>query len=148
MILYDLKCAKNHVFEAWFRDSKAFDSQAKSHKIVCPVCGSKRVTKAPMAPRLAKGRGSEAPEPQPAPQAGQKVAMMDPRVRVLQELRRHVEANCEYVGPNFAEEARKIHYGETDKRGIYGEATTDEAKALADEDIEVHAIPWPDRGDA
>ncbi len=74
--------------------------------------------------------------------------MIDPRVRVLQELRRHVEANCEYVGHGFAEEARKIHYGETGKRGIYGEATADEASALADEDIEVHAIPWPDRGDA
>jgi hypothetical protein len=145
MILFDLKCPKNHVFEAWFRDSKAFDAQAKSHKIVCPVCGSKRVTKAPMAPRLSMGRAAAPP---PAPPAGQKVAMVDPRTKVLQELRQFVESNCDYVGPKFAEEARKIHYGEVEKRGIYGEATPDEAKELADEDIEVHAIPWPDRGDA
>ncbi len=145
MILYDLKCAKNHMFEAWFRDSKAFDGQAKSHKIVCPVCGSKRVVKAPMAPRLGKGSAIEAQAPPPG---GQKVAMVDPRVRVLQELRQFVENHCDYVGGQFAEEARKIHYGEVEKRGIYGETTPDEAKALAEEDIEVHAIPWPDRGDA
>jgi hypothetical protein len=147
MILYDLKCAKNHVFEAWFRDSKAFDSQAKSHKIVCPTCGSKRVTKAPMAPRLSMGRAAEAPQV-PSEPAGRKVAMVDPRTKVLQELRQFVESNCDYVGPKFAEEARKIHYGEVEKRGIYGEATPDEAKELADEDIEVRAIPWPERGDA
>jgi len=67
---------------------------------------------------------------------------------MLDALRQHVEANCDYVGPNFAEEARKIHYGETRKRSIYGEASEEEAGALADEGIEVHSIPWPQRSDA
>jgi hypothetical protein len=68
--------------------------------------------------------------------------------KTLEEMRRQVVANCDYVGPKFAEEARKIHYGEVDKRGIYGEASPDEAKSLTDEGIDFRSIPWPARGDA
>jgi hypothetical protein len=155
MIHYDLRCAKEHVFDAWFRDSAAYDELARQRKLSCPVCGSKRVTKAPMAPRVVKSRGSEAADgPQPgsaaiAAQAGaRKVAMMPQHKRVLEEMRKHVEANCDYVGQKFPEEARKIHYGEVGQRSIYGEATEEEAGALADEGIEVHSIPWPARSDA
>lgn len=127
MILYDLRCGQDHGFEGWFRDSKAYDGQRRAGRVVCPVCGDKKVRKAPMAPRVAKGRagGSEAEA-----------------LAALRQMRRQVEANCDYVGERFAEEARKIHYGETEKRGIYGEATESASKELADEGIEVGRIPW------
>ena len=162
MIHYDLRCARDHIFDAWFRDSAAFDELARQRKLSCPMCGSKKVVKAPMAPRIAKSVGEpEAPAPalaaapEPAmPQAvaaqggPRMMAMMEGRRQMLEAVRQHVEANCDYVGANFAEEARKIHYGEVEKRGIYGEATEEEATALADEGIEVQALPWPQRSDA
>ena len=162
MIHYDLRCAKDHVFDAWFRDSAAFDELARPRKLSCPMCGSKKVVKAPMAPRIAKSVGeAEAPAPAPAAapepampqtvaaQGGPRMlAMLEGRRQMLEALRQHVEANCDYVGPNFAEEARKIHYGEVEKRGIYGEATEEEATELADEGIEVQSLPWPQRSDA
>ena len=127
MILYDLRCAKDHGFEGWFRDSKAYDGQRRAGRVTCPICGDKKVRKAPMAPRLAKSaKGPTEAEV----------------LTTLRELRKQVETNCDYVGPNFAEEARKIHYGETKKRGIYGEASESDSKALADEGIEVGRIPW------
>ncbi len=126
MILYDLRCKQDHGFEGWFRDSKAYESQRRAGRVVCPICGDKKVRKAPMAPRLAKSsKGSD----------GEALA-------ALRQMRQQVEANCDYVGDRFAEEARKIHYGETDKRGIYGEATESDSKELADEGIEVGRIPW------
>ncbi len=127
MILYDLRCGQDHGFEGWFRDSKAYDGQRRAGRVVCPVCGDKKVRKAPMAPRLAKSR----------PGASEAEALS-----ALRQMRRQVEANCDYVGERFAEEARKIHYGETEKRGIYGEATESASKELADEGIEVGRIPW------
>jgi len=143
MILFDLKCAKDHVFEAWFKDSASYDDLVVARRLVCPVCGSKRVAKAPMAPRLAMGRAAEPAEAAP----GRKMAVMG-HTKALEEMRRHIEENCDYVGPQFAEEARKMHYGETDKRSIYGEATEEQTRALADEGIEVHSVPWPGRSDA
>ena len=160
MILYALQCAKDHAFEAWFRDSTAYDELAGKRRLACPVCGSKRVTKAPMAPRLAKGRSAEPAgaahegEAAPPPAAAsampgaRKMALLPQHQQMLDEMRKHIESNCDYVGPKFAEEARKIHYGETEKRSIYGEATAEEAEALADEGVEVHSIPWPQRSDA
>ena len=164
MIHYDLRCAKDHVFDAWFRDSAAYDELARQRKLSCPLCGSKKVVKAPMAPRIAKSVGEAetsaparvtAAEPEAAmPQAmaaqggPRMMAMVQGQRELLEALKQHVEANCDYVGPDFAEEARKIHYGETAKRGIYGEATEEEASALADEGIEVQSLPWPQRSDA
>jgi hypothetical protein len=78
----------------------------------------------------------------PVPPGGRKVAMLGQHRAVLEEMRRHIESNCDYVGKDFAEEARKIHYGETDPRGIYGETSDTEAKALEDEGIEVARVPW------
>jgi len=132
MIVYDLRCRKGHGFEAWFRDSAAYDEQAAAGKVSCPTCGSRRIEKAPMAPRVAKGR----------PDA--EVAIL----RAAREVRRKVEENCDYVGPDFAEEARKIHYGETDPRGIYGETSDDEARSLRDEGVEFNRVIWPVRHDS
>ncbi|MBL8689502.1 MAG: DUF1178 family protein [Rhodospirillaceae bacterium] len=132
MILYDLRCGKDHGFEGWFRDSKAYDSQRRGGRVVCPICGDKKVRKAPMAPRLSKGAVAKSGKGPTEAEA----------LTALREMRKQVEANCDYVGPNFAEEARKIHYGETEKRGIYGEASESDSKDLADEGIEVGRIPW------
>ena len=136
MILFALRCAADHEFEGWFRDGATFDRQSAGGKISCPQCGDTSVTKAPMAPRVARSRSAGA-APSPAELR-----------KALQELRRHVETNCDYVGERFAEEARRIHYGESDPRGIYGEASADDAKDLADEGIEVSRIPWVPPTDA
>jgi hypothetical protein len=144
MIVYDLKCRKGHGFEAWFRDSAAYDQQAAGGKVTCPTCGSRRVEKAPMAPRVVKGRGSNAPARDGDPGiAHQKMVM-----HAAREIQRKVQESCDYVGPEFAEEARRIHYGETDPRGIYGETSDEEASALREEGVEFGRIPWPARHDS
>lgn len=142
MIVYDLKCRKDHVFEAWFPDSAAFDAQAAAGKVVCPACGSRKVVKAPMAPRLAPRKGEAGAAPATTDAEAAKV------MRQLRELRAQVEKHCDYVGDRFAEEARKIHHREVDPRGIYGEASPQEASDLRDEGIEVGMIPWVPREDA
>ena len=145
MILFDLKCGKGHVFEAWFRDGSSADRQLIGRKVACPECGNSKVAKAPMAPRIAgKGKGEAKPQ---AP-SKEMVAMSTKLRKELGELRAKVEANCDYVGEKFAEEARKIHYGETDPRSIYGETSKEEAHALADEGVEFARIPWLPRHDS
>ena len=155
MIRYALACAEGHQFESWFQDSAAYDKQAKRGLVTCPHCGSAKVDKAIMAPRLsmtAKKRGKpQAPEIA-APAASQDstpdtapVAMMSPQEREfrskLKELRDHLTKNADNVGGQFPEEARKMHYGEIEHRSIYGEASTDEAKKLAEEGIAFHPLP-------
>ncbi len=146
MILYELKCANDHVFEAWFRDSVSYGKQATTHKIGCPFCGSKKVSKAPMAPHVAKG--TEGVASVPGSDKDENVEIARKARRILTELRDHVEKNCDYVGERFPEEARKIHYGETETRNIYGEASSEEADALDDEGVEVQRIPWLPRTDS
>ncbi|MBV8186332.1 MAG: DUF1178 family protein [Alphaproteobacteria bacterium] len=161
MILYRLRCAGGHEFESWFKDSKTYERQEKKSLIGCPVCGEAKVERALMAPRLGKsgkGRGGEekpveaqANVPVPAPSPPQQMAAltrsMPPELReALLKVREHVEKNCEHVGDKFAEEARKIHYGESDKRGIYGQTTEKEADALSEEGIEFGRLPWVPRG--
>jgi hypothetical protein len=159
MIRYALNCDQNHVFESWFANSAAYDKQAKRALITCPVCGSAKVEKAVMAPRLARadaGPRPAAPPPNltpapvaqtPTPQVPAKtpVAMVSAAERELRqklkELRDHVTKNASYVGQSFPEEARKIHYGEAEHRSIYGEASPEEAKALHEEGIEFHPLP-------
>ncbi|HWA43532.1 MAG TPA: DUF1178 family protein [Hypericibacter adhaerens] len=154
MILFELKCDKDHHFEGWFRDGKGYDAQTKAGKLVCPVCGSRRIEKAMMAPRIGKGarKADAKPEAATVPVAPASVpAVLPPEmkaVQLLRELRKQVEANCDYVGPQFAEEARKIHYGETEARGIYGETTAEEAEALDEEGIEFARVPWVPRQDS
>src|SRR5690606_8823111 len=116
MIVFDLRCRKGHVFEAWFPDSAAYEDQAAGGKVACPLCGSRKVTKALMAPNVASSK--DRPDPRKPEGRHEAVAMAETAKaaelrRLLRELRRHVEQNCDYVGERFAEEARKIHYGET-----------------------------------
>ncbi|MCG8543322.1 MAG: DUF1178 family protein [Alphaproteobacteria bacterium] len=134
MISFNLRCANDHVFEAWFKDGKTFDRQAKQGKVACPVCGDAKIEKAPMAPNIATSKSKKAVPSEAAVAAEMKKALAD--------LRDAVETNCDYVGDQFAEEARKIHYEETDKRNIYGEASETEAEALKEEGVEFNRIPW------
>lgn len=150
MILFKLKCAAEHEFDGWFRDNAAYDRQRARGQITCPTCGTSKVEKALMAPRLGRSRPEPvAAAPATPPDKAQGDAL-SPAVlrRALQELRRHVESHCDYVGERFAEEARRIHRGDADARGIYGEASDGEARALADEGIEVARIPWVPPSDA
>ena len=129
MILFDLRCKDGHAFEAWFRDGAAYEDQAAAGDLACPVCGSGEVTKALMAPAV---------NARPKIDPGQAAEMM----RTWRRVQDHIEKNFDHVGPKFAEEARKIHYGEREKRSIYGEASKAEAKELRDEGIDVNQIPW------
>jgi hypothetical protein len=131
MILFALRCANDHEFEAWFRDGDGYEAQHAAGEIACPHCGDTSVEKGVMAPRLARSR-----EPMPPAAA---LAQMR---KALSEMRRQIETHCDYVGPRFAEEARRIHYGETDPRGIYGEASDTESRELADEGVKFGQIPW------
>ena len=153
MIKYTLICDRKHEFESWFADSAAFDKQAKRKLVACPVCDSVKVEKAIMAPRVAAKKG-RVPIEMPAPAAdapataapaSAPVAMISPieqefRAK-LKELREHLVKNADNVGEKFPEEARKMHYGETEHRSIYGVASPDEAKDLLEEGIECHPLP-------
>ena len=154
MIRYALLCEKGHAFESWFQDSAAYDKQAKRGLVNCPHCGSTEVDKAIMAPRLAGSRKGAAPieapgeAPAAAPEKPQEkapVAMISPQEQELRaklkELRDHLTKNADHVGTKFPEEARKMHYGETEHRSIYGEASPEDARALAEEGIEFHPLP-------
>jgi hypothetical protein len=146
MIHYQLRCSESHEFDGWFKDSEGFDTQAERGLISCPVCAGTKINRALMAPMLARKNlmieaGPAAPPAVAAvPKTG--AAMPDAVRAMLHKLRGEVEKNCTYVGGNFAEEARKIHNGEAEPRGIYGETTEAQAEALADDGIEVASIPW------
>lgn len=141
MIVFNLHCSENHAFEGWFPDTRAFESQRRARKIACPVCGDTRVRKALSAPNVATGERRE--------QARKGLAREAKQMReALAAVHRHISETCEDVGPRFAEEARKIYYGETEARGIYGEASTDEAVELHDEGVPFTAIPKLPEGDA
>jgi len=158
MIRYALHCEHGHAFESWFKNSAAYDKQAKRNLVTCPICGSAKVAKAIMAPRLSRTDAVEPasapaalpppPPPAPAPSAApakQPVAIMSSHERELRkklkELREVITRNADYVGARFPEQARKIHYGEAEQRSIYGEASPDEAKELHEEGIEFHPLP-------
>lgn len=155
MIRYALICQQGHQFESWFQDSAAYDKQAKRGLVSCPHCGSAKVEKAIMAPRLSatsKKRSKPidapgtAPETTPIPvPASAPVAMISPQeqeIRAkLKELRDHLTKNADNVGGKFPEEARKMHYGEIEHRSIYGVASPEEAKELSEEGIEFHPLP-------
>ena len=161
MIKYQLICDKSHEFEGWFGDSATFESQQESGLLTCPVCGSADVRRALMAPNLASPKTrktdlaekqpSAQPEPQPQPQAPQQASAALPpaAARKMQELMSEMRAlqtrireECRDVGNDFAEEARKIHYGEVEPEGIYGQATAEEREALDEEGIEIMDMPW------
>ena len=157
MIRYSLRCERDHTFESWFQDSGAYDSQIRRKLVSCPVCGSAKVEKAIMAPRIASRKGRERPEavPEPAPAPtpaeapGTSVSASTPLMMAqerelrakLKELRDHIIKNADNVGEKFPNEARKMHYGEIEHRPIYVEASPEEARALIEEGVEVSPLP-------
>lgn len=145
MILYDLVCPKEHRFDSWFRNSGAAEKLIKAGQVECPTCGSKKVQKAPMAPRIAKSSSDDAPVQIGGGNEAELNAAMEKAVEAFGELQKVIEKNFDNVGDKFPEEARRIHYGEAKKRGIYGNASKEDTEALRDEGIEVHAIPWNKR---
>ena len=149
MIVYDLSCPKDHRFESWFRNSNVVEKLIKAGQVVCPHCGSTKVQKAPMIGKTSIAKSSDdAAAPQAPQPTGELTAAMEKAAEAFSELRKAIEKNFDNVGGKFAEEARRIHYGESEKRGIYGEATIKETKDLLDEGIEVLPLPRSRRSQA
>ena len=155
MIRYALACDNGHEFESWFPSSASYDAQAERGLVECPFCGSAKVGKQLMAPSLGRAGSNgraEPPAAEPAPAEAapptpppQPVALLSEREQamraMLRAVREHVTKTADYVGPSFADEARKMHYGEMPHRSIYGEANAVETRALLDEGIEIHPLP-------
>jgi len=133
MIHYNLQCDKAHDFDGWFKDSSSFDLQVKAGDVLCPTCGSASVSKGLMAPNVAGTK-----KKQVAVHGGKTPAAL---MEAMRQLRKHVEKTSDNVGDKFAEEARKIHYGEVEERGIYGKADVSEIKELTEEGIETCPLP-------
>ena len=158
MILYKLHCVNDHEFEAWFNSADSYSEQVTAGDVECPLCGSFHVAKAPMAPKIAKHGATPkihnltdlekcpAATSEDDEQRAQDLARQI--LRAVDKLRDHVEENFDDVGENFAEEARKIHAGEVEDRGIYGTASDDEAVELTKEEVEFFRLPTPARRDS
>ena len=151
MIRYDLRCERGHAFESWFQDSAAYDSQVRRKLVSCPSCGSVKIEKAIMAPRIGRKK-PEATAPVQAPEAASTEVSTVPSTPLmmaqerelrakLKELRDHIVKNADNVGERFPNEARKMHYGDIEHRPIYGEASPEEARSLIDEGVEVSPLP-------
>jgi hypothetical protein len=153
MIHYQLRCGQAHGFDGWFKDSASFEKQAKRGLIECPECGGTDVERALMAPALTRREALPVPvdaPPAPAAASAEKVAagrLPAQMMAALQRIRAEVEKNCDYVGPDFADQARAMHRGEVEPKGIYGETTEEQAESLAEEGIGVAKIPWVPRAD-
>jgi len=153
MISFDLVCGNGHTFEGWFSNSKDYEKQSKLNSIECPFCSNNKIQKALMAPNVStknhSNKSSTALEDKNSNQASKGNLHNSPEVvSAFKKLRKVVEENCDYVGSKFAEEARKISYGESEPRGIYGETSAEEAKELNEEGIEFGMLPWSNRNDA
>ncbi|QRM53415.1 DUF1178 family protein [Sinorhizobium sp. BG8] len=135
MIRFDLICDHGHEFEGWFTSGSDFDRQQERHLVTCPACGSATVSKRLMAPAVSTARSRE----------GQHSLVMNPQqqemVSKLREIVDTIRANADDVGERFPEEARKVHYGETEQRGLIGRASAEEAKALIEEGIQIAPLP-------
>ncbi|WP_062226803.1 DUF1178 family protein [Aureimonas frigidaquae] len=145
MIHYALRCRGcSHGFDGWFRSAQDYDTQSQRGLVACPSCGAGAVEKALMAPAVGRPMGSPDGDA-PATKGADSVALADPRaaevVKTFHAFVRALRSNSDYVGPRFAEEARRIHFGEAEPRGIYGEASGDEVKALLDDGVP--ALPLP-----
>ncbi|MCV2880564.1 DUF1178 family protein [Actibacterium sp. XHP0104] len=134
MIRYALNCDKGHSFDSWFQSADAFDKLLAAGMVSCAVCGGTEVTKGLMAPRLSQSRDDTPDRPLSAPAS--------PAEQALAELRRKIEENSDYVGDNFADEARRIHSGDAPERVIHGEARLDEARALIEEGVPIAPLPF------
>jgi hypothetical protein len=148
MIHYQLQCDQQHHFDGWFKDSASFDKQAKLALVECPECGGRNVTRALMAPAVSKRAEVPAPVPsKPVPEKAAVGPIPAAMLAMLQKIRAEVEKNCDYVGEAFAGEVRKMHRGEVELRGVYGEASEEDAETLMDEGIEIARIPWVPRAE-
>jgi hypothetical protein len=143
MIRYSLKCEANHAFDSWFQNAEAFAALSAAGQVVCPLCGSAKVEKGLMAPSVRPARRSEArtaaTEVPGRPQLSEPASEIE---AALAELRRQIETNSEYVGMNFAAEARRIHSGEAPERAIYGEARPDDARRMIEDGLPVAPLPF------
>ncbi|MCI5098182.1 MAG: DUF1178 family protein [Rhodobacteraceae bacterium] len=147
MIQYSLKCAEGHTFDSWFQSAEAFDKLAAAGMVSCAVCGGTKVEKAIMAPRVRPARSATGvkDDAQPTTEAPTAPALSTQNAELeqaLTEMRRQVEQNSDYVGEDFASEARAMHLGDAPERSIYGEAKPDEAKALIEDGIPVAPLPF------
>lgn len=155
MIKYHLRCSNQHQFESWFKDSAAYEALEQARQLACPECGDGAIRRAIMAPAVRGTRRdseadkdihaeAEVPPPNATPQHSAMPMPGDTRFKaMLRALHRHVEANFDNVGQAFAEEARKIHHGEAEERGIYGEASAADAEALWEDGIPILPLPKP-----
>jgi len=159
MIHYTLVCSQAHEFDGWFPSSAGFDAQAERGLVECPVCGDKKVTRGLMAPAI-PAKSNARPDPVAAPLPAETVevpAVVEPPAQnvamaggqmpdqlraALQKLRAEVERNCDDVGTDFADEARRMHRGESEHRAIYGQTTEEQAEALQEEGVPIAMIPW------
>jgi hypothetical protein len=139
MKVLNLRCGQHHRFEGWFASEEDFAEQAERSGVACPICGDTQALRLPSAPHLNTGRHS-APAPAEAPQASTEMTLQSQWLRAV----RHVMTSTEDVGERFPEEARRIHYGEVEERGIRGKASRKEAEGLREEGIEVMPLPIPD----
>ncbi|MBB94037.1 MAG: hypothetical protein CML68_05440 [Rhodobacteraceae bacterium] len=145
MIQYSLKCAEGHAFDSWFQSASAFDKLATAGMVACVVCGCTRVEKSMMAPRVRPSRsaaGEAGAVKQDAPKGGDLRTPASELEKAVAAMRREVESKADYVGLEFAAEARAMHNGESPERAIYGEARLDEAKKLVDEGVPVAPLPF------
>ena len=138
MIKYRLSCSAGHEFESWFRAIGDYDKQWQSGLILCPICGSKEITKMPMAPAVVKGRGSETPLPLSEGRGNEAAELVLGKLRAFQQ---SVIENSEDVGSRFADEARKIHFGEAEERRIRGNSTAEEAKEMLEDGVPFGILP-------
>ena len=143
MILFDLQCDKNHKFECWFASSANYEEQLKNKMIVCPYCNSTKIQKSLMAPNI----NTKSTTKNSKNHYKQKLAQNNLENKI-KKFKKYIEKNTDNVGKNFAEEARKIYYGETKSRPIRGESTEKEAKELAEEGIPFSQLPWQSKEDA
>ncbi len=141
MIKYSLICKEGHDFEGWFADSAAYDKLAKRKLLQCEHCGTPDVEKQIMAPNVGVKANKKSSAPINSVATGPVDPKMQAMLKMMREVREHVVKNSENVGEKFADEARKIHYGEKEERGIYGQATREQTKELIEEGIEVHPLP-------
>ena len=137
MIKYTLQCNNLHQFESWFRTSDDYEKLNNQKMLSCEICGSRSISKSLMSPSVSSKEKKQTKETlDTVPSKAQKL---------INQLKKEVEKNCEYVGDNFEKEARAIHYGDSPERSIYGKTTIKEAKSLYEDGIPVTPLPWVDR---
>jgi hypothetical protein len=141
MIVYQLHCSNGHEFEAWFRDMATYDDQAERGDVDCPHCGDTTVSKSIMAPNISPARTKPTLSLGGGDLEARAHEVAEKILEATSALRNHVEENCDNVGADFAEEARRIHYGEAEQRGISGTATEEEASELNEEGVEFYRLP-------